>query len=183
MSNVKQPHLKMLITGEHQSALLTWYGWLHDENHRGERAQLRRAASLDAVIMQKGFLDLARRLPGLEARLLDGLALVAGILAWVEPSSEKKALATLLGKPKEGSDRPLFSELRFQRLLASDTPETFFQNLRRAVIQANKTANPLLLSDSILHWAQERNHPEWNKFQGQGRWQYQQARAYYIQNQ
>ena len=173
-------HLKVLRE-EEPAALGTWHAWLHHESQRGERARLRRAASLDAVIVQHGFFDLARRLPRLETHLLDGLALVAGILSWVEVASAEP-LAALLGRSKPGGDTPLFSELRFQRLLASDTHETFFQNLRRAVLQAGKTANPLLLADSILHWEQERRHPEWEKFQGRGRWQYRQARAYYIQH-
>lgn len=181
MSENKQLPLKILKAVDQQKALLDWYEWLHEENHRGERAQLGRAGSLDAVIMQKGFLNLARRLPEFERHLLEGIALVAGILAWIEQENDKP-LPKLLGKNKEGSDMPLFSELRFQRLLASDTPDAFYQNLRRAVIQVGKTANPLLLADSILHWEQERRHPDWQKFQGPGRWQYQQARAYYIQN-
>jgi CRISPR system Cascade subunit CasB len=142
------------------------------------RAQLKRCTSLDEVIVERGFLRLNLALPRLRQYDLMGVALVAGVLA-VAKTNDAATLATLLGKAKEGSDNPVFSELRFQRLLASDSEEQLFQNIRRAVIQAGEKANPLALADSLLHWHREHRNPDW--FKGNRQWQYQIAKNYYTE--
>lgn len=169
-------NLQRLRDPDSQQAATDWHAWLHDENQRGERARLRRCDRLDEIMLQPAYYrlcqqDALRKLPP------EALALVAGILAWVENTDERPT-AQLLGSPKEpGGDTPLFSELRFQRLLASSTPEDLFQNLRRAVIQLGKTASPVQLADEILHWQAQHQWPD--SYKGTRQWQYRLARAYY----
>ena len=106
------------------------------------------------------------------------MALVAGVLA-VAKQEDTAALPTLLGRAKEGGDKPVFSELRFQRLLASDDEEQLYQNMRRAVIQAGEKADPIALADSLLHWYREHRHPDW--YSGNRQWQYHAAKSYYTE--
>lgn len=165
-----------IIKPDEALAIHDWWQWLHNDNQRGERARLRRCDSPDEVLMQSAFYTLCRRLPRIEAFALNGLAVTAGLLAWVERDSEN-SLPALLGKSKEGSDKPRFSELRFQQLLASNEPQQLFQILRRAILQADKTADPVQLADSVLHWANQQQKPEW--YSGSRQWQYRFARPYY----
>jgi CRISPR system Cascade subunit CasB len=159
-------------------AIADWHTEIHRDDRRGERARLRRCESLDEVLMQPAFFRLARSLPRLEPRGLTGLALVAGLLVWAESTTETD-LPVILGKPKtQGSDTPLFSELRFQRLLASREPEEFFQSMRRAIVQAGKQAHPVALADAILHWEAQQRRPE--SYRGNRQWQYRMARPYYT---
>ncbi|MBV1916045.1 MAG: type I-E CRISPR-associated protein Cse2/CasB [Pseudomonadales bacterium] len=168
----------MVLKDKESQTILDWYHWLHEDKQKGARARLKRCTSLDEVIIERGFLRLNQALPRLNQYDLMGIALVAGALA-VAKTNDGASLATLLGKAKEGSDNPVFSDLRFQRLLASDNEEQLFQNIRRAVIQAGEKANPLALADSLLHWHQEHRNPDW--FKGNRQWQYQTAKTYYTE--
>ncbi len=158
-------------------AIRKWHDWIHAEKQRGDRARLRRCDSLQQVMMQPAFYRLARSLPRLETYALSGIVLLAGLLVWVESTSSQD-LPLILGNPKPGSGTPLFSELRFQRLLASREPEDFFQSMRRAIVQAGKTADPILLADEILHWEAQQRQPNW--YTGARQWQYRFAKPYYT---
>lgn len=158
-------------------AIRDWHAWLHHEKQRGDRARLRRCDSLQQVMMQPAFFRLARTLPKLEKYHLEGIALVAGLLAWVEQPTNTD-LPILLSRSKPGGETPVFSELRFQRLLAAQEAEDFFQGLRRAIVQAGRTANPVLLADEILHWEAQQKNPDW--YTGSRQWQYRFAKPYYT---
>lgn len=173
-----KPSNMMVLKEDETQTVLEWYRWLHGEKQKGIRARLKRCASLDEVITAQGFLRLNQMLPRLQQYDLIGIALVAGVLA-IAKHEDAASLPALLGRAKEGGDKPVFSELRFQRLLASDDEEQLYQNMRRAVIQAGETANPLALADSLLHWYREHRHPDW--FSGNRQWQYQVAKTYYTE--
>ncbi|HPE61772.1 MAG TPA: type I-E CRISPR-associated protein Cse2/CasB [Thiolinea sp.] len=182
------PPFWMVLKDEKQrTTLLHWYQELHglDENNqpaaekvprRGERAQLKRCHSVEAAMMQQGFQGLSYRLQALD-RHMEGLAVTAVLLA-LASRPVPGALPTLLGQARD-SEKPLFSELRIQRLMAADSLDELLKNLRRAVMQTDRQANPLLLADSILHWEAEHRHPDW--FTGQRRWQYRWAKDYYTE--
>ncbi len=171
--------LKKNETRNDLKAVRDWHVWLHHENQRGERAHLRRCNNLQQIMMQRSFFRLCRALPDLETYHLEGLALVAGLLAWVEQSTNAD-LPALLGKTKPGGNTPRFSELRFQRLLAAETSEDFLQTFRRAIVQAGKAMDPVLLADAILHWEAQQRHPDW--YTGTRQWQYRFAKPYYTQD-
>ncbi|MCG8381162.1 MAG: type I-E CRISPR-associated protein Cse2/CasB [Gammaproteobacteria bacterium] len=180
MSEQKEskPSSTAVLKEDETQAVLGWYHWLHGEKQKGIRARLKRCGSLDEVITEQGFLRLNQMLPRLQQYDLIGVALVAGVLA-IAKHEDAASLPALLGRAKEGGDKPVFSELRFQRLLASDDEEQLYQNMRRAVIQAGEKANPLALADSLLHWYREHRHPDW--FSGNRQWQYQVAKTYYTE--
>lgn len=165
-----------LYKEEQREQLKKWWLWLHSDLARGERARLRRCQTPQEVLTQKGFLRLGKSLPDWQKYHLFGLAIVAGILAHVK-TEIALAFPEQLGKAKEGTDKPVFSELRFQKLLASNDVEEFYKNLHRAVKQTGETASPVLLADGILHWHLEQSTPE--KFKGQKSWKYRWANDYY----
>ena len=168
-------HFIFLKDEQRRQAIMEWHGELHNENHRGNRARLRRCDKYDSVMLEPAYFKLCRMMPKINA---EALALVAGLLAWAEhPCTPSKPTAVLLGKTKPDSDTPLFSELRFQRLLASNTADDFYQNMRRAIIQLEKTADPMHLADEILHWHAQHKQPD--SYQGTRQWSYRMARAYY----
>ena len=158
---------------ERQQAIRKWHSELHDEHHRGDRARLRRCDRIDAVMLEPAYFRLCQKTRG-DA---EGLALVAGLLAWVENPSDQPT-AVLLGHSKTGGDTPLFSELRFQRLLASSDPDDFYQGMRRAIMQLGKKADAIQLADEILHWHAQHRWPD--SYQGTRQWQYCQAKRYYT---
>lgn len=194
--STQKQHWFVLKDDDQRKQLISWYYRLHGlsenneaaDNHeqtektpkpqRGIRAGLTRCSKLDEVLLQPGFFSLSRRLDGLDEHHLEGLAIVSVILANAKIPT-KEHLPSLLGQAKEGTETPTLSELRFQRLLVSDTPSVFLKNLQRAVTQVGKQANPLLLADSILHWEAERRNPD--RYSGNRRWQYRWAKDYYAQ--
>jgi len=128
-----------------------------DVGGRGERAELRRAETPMEILPAKAFHRLCWILPwwaNKDDNLL-ALAIVAGILAHVETAGHG-SFPRQLGTPKEGSDKAIFSELRFQQLLSSENHNEFYQRLRRAVQLVGGTADICLLADGILHWAKDR---------------------------
>ena len=165
-------NLIVLKDQDQQQALRKWHSELHDEHHRGDRARLRRCDKPDAVMLEPACFHLCQNVKG----AAEELALVAGLLAWVENPGNQPT-AVLLGKSGPGSDAPLFSELRFQRLLASNDPNDFYQSMRRAIMQLGKTADPVQLTDEILHWHAQHKWPD--HYRGTRQWQYRMARGYY----
>ena len=172
-----------------QNYLLRWYRQLHGLNekdeldglvamNRGARAELKRCHTVGEIMLCRSFFDLSRGLPELDRYHLEGLAIAAVALALTAVPT-RDHLPAILGKAKEETKTPRFSELRFQRLLASNTPNAFLRSLRRAVVQADKKADPLRLADSILHWESEQRNPDW--YTGRRRWQYQWAKDYYAE--
>ena len=157
-------------------ALKQWFDWLHDENQRGERARLRRCETLDEILLQPAFYRLCLALPRLREHDLEGLAIAAGLLAVIK-TPVNTSLPKMLG---EGGDKPAFSPLRFQRLLATDSPGDFFKAMRRAIIQIDGKANPVELTDEVLHWYRQQRQPEW--YRGARQWQYRYAKPYYTQS-
>jgi CRISPR type I-E-associated protein CasB/Cse2 len=164
----------VVLKDDEPESIRKWFDWIHAEKQRGARARLRRCGALDEVLLQKGFYRFCLPLPRLEQYSLTGLALLAGLLVWVKNPVES-SLPEILG---QGKDKPAFSELRFRRLLASDTAEDFFQSMRRAIVQGGEQANPVELADQIMHWYQQSQHPDW--YRGNRQWQYRFAKPYYI---
>jgi len=157
-------------------AIQKWFDWLHDEGQRGERARLRRCETLDEILLQPAFYRLCLALPRFREHDLEGLAIAAGLLAVIK-TPVNTSLPKMLG---EGGDKPAFRPLRFQRLLAADSPGDFFKAMRRAIIQIDGKANPVELTDEVLHWYRQQRHPEW--YRGARQWQYRYAKPYYTQS-
>lgn len=117
---------------------------------RGLAARLRRAAPLEALC-EPAVMDLHAAL-GLHPAQADKLFRLATLLAEVREHSPD-ALARRLG----GQD-PIFSPLRFQRLMRARGDDLASQ-LRRAIVMADRRCNVSALAADLLNW--EFVRPRW----------------------
>lgn len=139
-------------------ALLLWWGWL--DGNRGDRAVLRRVASPDDVLLTPAFAHFLQKMPARwtenGAIPLSDAAMVAATVAKVRVHDEnRKSFAKSLASAKEGGSKAAMSELRFQQLQKSRTPEEFFTRLSRAIDLLGRKVNIISLADDTLHWLSE----------------------------
>ena len=152
------PYYFRIREPSNREVLLKWWQELGDR--RGERAELRRSDTLDAVLLCEGFRHLWQALAQTgQCRERDMLAwaCVAAALAEVreQPTDEGMTFARRLGTQKEKTGKPYMSEMRFAQLQKSRSGDDFLRRLRRALALVNKAAPVLSLADNILHWFYE----------------------------
>lgn len=136
--------------GDNAVALTRWWGGLADR--RGERAALVRAHDATELVLTPEYQRAWRRdFAELGKLQRDAMPAVLGLLARVRENDSRK-LATALAKGKPDANRGL-SELRFRRLLQSDTFDDFYSGLRRAVDLIGRRAPILELAELIYLWA------------------------------
>jgi len=145
------------LTEHDVNQLRAWHAWLDD--NRADRAQLRRAQSPEDILLSPAFAHFLGRMPERwqdpgTINLLDA-AMVSAVLARVKIDDVKHSFATALAMPKESAGRAAMSELRFQQLQKSRTPEDFFRRICRAVALLGGKANIASLADDILQWLLE----------------------------
>ncbi|MGE4297274.1 MAG: type I-E CRISPR-associated protein Cse2/CasB [Desulfovibrionaceae bacterium] len=149
--------------GEKARAVLhAW--WLGLETRRGDRAELRRAATPADVILCEGFYHLLNDLRddyAISPRSLPKLALVAGVTAHVR-TEDARPFAKQLASPKDGGSSAAMSGLRFRRLLQTDAadPDALFVALVRAVRLAGNRANLASLANAA-YWWNEKLRRDW----------------------
>ena len=148
---MKTYHLK----SSEQESLQKWWEWL--QSKPGHRARLRRAKSPDDILITEEFFHFLQRMPAkwAEPGRVQDSAMVAAALAKVESTNSKISFAQALATPPEGRSKAPVSELRFQQLQKSHSPEDFFRRLCRALALVKGQANVASLADSILHWNAE----------------------------
>jgi len=181
----EKTHYSILWREQEQQALLIWWQALEEiklpngkiKSNRGERAKLRRCEKPEDILLQSSFYELQQQFPKTPTL---ALAAVAGLLANIKKPSEFN-FPKQLGQQKEQSGKAVFSELRFQQLLASRDIDELYENLRRAIMQLKGTAHILSLADGVLHWAQEQHDK--NKFdeRPERRFQFTWAKAYFCE--
>jgi CRISPR system Cascade subunit CasB len=149
------------ISEEDASCLKRWWAGLDDK--RGDRAQLRRAANADDVLLTPAFAHFLQAMPetwgtgstgkGVSLSISE-MAVIAAVLARVksEPPKADVSFAKSLALPKEVGGKAAMSELRFQQLQKSRSPEDFFTRVCRAVNLLGGKANIASLADDIAHW-------------------------------
>lgn len=144
--------------------LKSWWHWLDD--NRGDRAQLRRAESPDDILLTPAFAHFLQKMPESwrkgesekgEKLLITDMGMIAAVLARVktEPNDSDITFAKSLAKAKEGGSKAAMSELRFQQLQKSRTPEDFYIRICRAVNLLGGKVNIASLADDIAHWLAE----------------------------
>ena len=136
-------------------ALSRW--WKSLENNRGPRAELRRANNLTAVALTGAYQHFYRQMvqAGWSADAPDDwkserLAAIASLLAHVT-SEDVRTLPLAMSD----GDKPVFSELRFRRLLESSTIDEAFTGLRRALPMISNKANIHQLATDVLYWGDD----------------------------
>jgi CRISPR system Cascade subunit CasB len=141
---------------EHPSFALLTAWWRQLENDKGERAVLRRAASLTEVMLGPAFHSLLNDLRqagyGMAEYRYPNLAAIVGLSARIRTIA-RDGLATRMGTPKAGGSAPTFSELRLRRILACDDIEELYTLLRRAVALLDDQADLADLAATVWHWS------------------------------
>lgn len=140
--------------GKDHEKLLSWWSSLSE--NPGWRSELRRAENPSDVLLCQGFRFLCYELAGhwtKEYNLL-GLAAVAGVLSHIDYQTDS-FFAVACATPAEGGSKPAMSELRFAQLQKSRTLDELYIRMVRAIHLLRKTASPLSVADSILHWYKE----------------------------
>ena len=172
----KKTWYQVFFKDHEQQALIEWSQWLDD--NRGERAQLRRCEKPQDVLIQSGFHRLCKKLPNWEREDLLALAMLAGLASHIKESISG-SLATQLGKAKEGGDKPVMSEMRFQQLLSSDNAEALYDRLRRAIQLLRGKIDIVSLADGVFHWSRDQTDA-YQELPSQ-RFQFVWSKAYYSE--
>lgn len=132
-------------------ALLAWWKGLQDAP--GERAELRRAATLTRVVITPAYQRLRVSLLGELSvdRNAEGLAAAAGLAARLKALSNVP-IARRMGEWVTDKGGPRLSELRFKRLLAAQDQREWFPIMRRALALLDDTADLLSLTQAAWWW-------------------------------
>jgi len=141
-----------------QRNLLDW--WKGLEDNRGDRAALRRAASIDQVLFNPGFHRLWRSVKKTRWNRAENVALIAALVARVREHDPKRTFAAQLGTPPSERDKAAFSGLRFRRLLQANEPDQLLQGCARAIAMCNNRINILDLAESV-YWWNDRARKQW----------------------
>lgn len=143
---------------DHKSFALLAAWWQQLEHDKGERAALRRAASLTEVMLSPAYMRLLRTLRSSDYAIsnhnlpLAKIAAIAGLAARVKTQTGV-GLAASMGTPKSGGSSPAFSELRLRRILACDDIEELYSLLRRALALLDNQANLADLAATVWNWS------------------------------
>ncbi|MEW8508850.1 MAG: type I-E CRISPR-associated protein Cse2/CasB [Candidatus Thiodiazotropha sp.] len=134
--------------------LVSWWEGLQQDT--GGRARLRRCKSAEEVMLEPAFHRLLKRMTPLmehdetftSESSITRLAAVAGLLSHVT-KRESRALADCMADSK--GSRPLFSALRFRRLM-QESFEDLYPAMIRVIRQLDKTASLSDLAESVFYW-------------------------------
>lgn len=152
------PDVKQVVTG--------WFAALAERREefagnwvkgRAWRAELRRMPPPYGVMMCEGYAALRDALlPCIRLEPIDqlALALFASVAVHVTCDNTDRSFAAQLGSEIKG--RVCLSRLRFERLQRATDPQTFCQQLIRAVkLRGSQGVNIVSLADGIFLWMQE----------------------------
>lgn len=147
------------------------------EEHKGERAELRRCHSTKDVMITPAYYRLLKKtsvdlenvdLDNRDLEQLHQLAAIAWILSWVDEDEKnaddigKKAkFADILAESKDNGDKPIFSEIRFRRLLTSNDWDDLSVQVIRALKITKGRANVSDLIESIWFWNRGTTKERW----------------------
>jgi CRISPR system Cascade subunit CasB len=138
-------------------ALAAWWHALNE--NRGDRAELRRCATLAEVAFTPAYHRLRLAVGKFGAPHADGLALVAGLAVRVKNDIADCAFAEQMATGKsDGSAR--VSGLRFRRLLKAKESEELFTAMGRVVALLGGSVNLQSLAKSVYFW-NDRTRKQW----------------------
>lgn len=146
-----------------QRTIRKWHEMLDD--NRGDRARLRRAESPEDVLLTDAFFHFLEHMKSTDWQqhipLLTS-ATVASALSHVKTENDKAkrttSFAEQLATPLDGKSKAPMSELRFQQLQKSTSPEDFYRRIIRAIRLLNGQVNIISLANDIIHWHREFEH-------------------------
>jgi CRISPR system Cascade subunit CasB len=135
-----------------------------DAGRSGERAELRRCAEPQQVLMCKGFhrLKLQFKETDFKFDYQESLAAIAGLCSHIKNSESNLSFPALLATPEKDKTSPPLSEQRFQKLVTSRTPEDFYTNLRRSIQIVKNKGNIYSITDGVFTWYKNLKNPSAN---------------------
>ncbi len=143
---------------EASKVLTDWHKQL--EKNRGDRAALRRCASLTEVTFVPTYHRLYRELSKIGRVNVEALALVVVLSAHVKENAHKLSIAKQMaqGKAKGGSAR--VSGLRFRRLLKCEVRQALFPAMVRIIALLGASVNLASLAQSV-YWWNDKTRKQW----------------------
>lgn len=140
------------------AALRQW--WQALDESRGDRAALRRCATLTEVVFVPAYhrLFAAVAKHGWTDRV--GVAAIAGLASLVREDVTGATLARQMAQTKQGGSKARISGLRFRRLLKQQSREDLFPALGRVVRALGGQANLADLAESA-YWWNDRTRQAW----------------------
>ena len=135
-----------LFDPDDESGKILFKWWKELEDHRGDRAQLRRARNSAEVVFVPTYHHLFHQL-----RLgdKDALACVAGLCAHVKELDIGKTVAEQMA---DGNDKAKVSGLRFRRLLRVDERDELHNSMRRIIQMLGGVVNIYDLARVVYWW-------------------------------
>ncbi len=138
--------------------IMKWHAYLNDKSGRADRAKLRRCHSPYEILLHSPFYGFRQKFDSFLPNYLNEnervltLACIAGLLSHVETATEldSKSFANQLYGEKQ--DKPILSELRFNKLQKTREWEDFYRQLRRCIALL-RSVNIISLADDIVHWS------------------------------
>jgi len=147
----KTEWLKFKVGEKAGELLIGWWRELTDR--RGERADLRRTAKPVEVILIPAYHRLRVDLLAAGYNVNnEKLAVIAGLVARVREDKPSDSVARQMARIKAGT-RPYVAELRFRRILETNSPEELFPILTRCLSLLGDSVNLLDLADSVYGWS------------------------------
>jgi len=151
-------YLKFDKDSPETQALVVWWQALND--NRGDRAELRRCATLAEVAFSPAYHRLRLTLSKFGVVNADALALLAGLAARVKNDVHESTIAEQMatGKP-DGSAR--VSGLRFRRLLKTKESDELFTAMGRVIALLGGAVNLQSLAKSVYYYWNDRTRKQW----------------------
>lgn len=136
---------------------------------KGLRSMLRRCESPETAMLSEAFRHLWHSVENVEgSRMgprdirLQAWACIALVMSELRNDHPNNPLGKQLGQQKNETGKPCMSELRFQQLMSSQSPEELIKRLRRALKlvdsqkkQDQRGVSAVQLADNIALWWQE----------------------------
>lgn len=138
--------------------VVKWWSMMQGPRFTGERAMLRRCKSTDEVALQSIYYSLLESVLELkEVEIFRGvittrLPLIVGVLAHVEQDTPGCPIAKAMGMNKQGSDRPVMSDLRFRRILRTEDSSELYISMIRIIKMLGNRADVKDIIQSLYFW-------------------------------
>jgi CRISPR system Cascade subunit CasB len=150
-------YLRFNTDSPETQALFAW--WHALDTRRGDRAELRRCATLTEVVFTPAYHSLRLAVGKYGAVNDNALALVAGLAARVKMDIPESTLAEQMATGKtDGSAR--VSGLRFRRLLKVKEAEGLLNAMGRVVALLGGAVNLQSLANSVYFW-NDKTRKQW----------------------
>lgn len=155
---------EFLFSDEHGTgaALNDWWAGL--QHNKGDRAELRRCATVLEVVMTPAYhrvyrLLVQHGLPDDPERRNERIPVIVALVAQIKDKGalpRTQPLAKVMSASPEGSNRPSVSPSRFRRLLTLDSPDDLLAGFRRVLPLIEGEVRPQVLAQDLYYWGDRR---------------------------